>query len=114
MRGPSPRSYVPSIGIQHCVRFKSSNIFERSTTRSRISGNFVYLPAQQQGELVTNSATGQSVLYGKREQLSFGVTAKLTRYWSLAGTETINLINSTTLVNGVATPAASRVPRITL
>ena len=32
---------------------------------------------------VTNPATGQSVLYGKREQLSFSLTAKLTRYWSV-------------------------------
>jgi len=33
--------------------------------------------------------------------------AKLTRYWSLAGSETVNLTNSTNLINGVATPQSS-------
>jgi LPS-assembly protein len=73
----------------------------------RLSGTFIYLPAQVQGEQVTNPATGQSVLYGKREQLSFSLTAKLTRYWSVQAQDTINLTNSTTLVNNVPTPAAS-------
>jgi len=73
----------------------------------RVSSNFVYLPAQLQGEQVTNPVTGQNVLYGKREQLSFAVTAKLTRYWSMQVAETVSLINSTTLVNNVPTPAAS-------
>jgi len=35
------------------------------------------------------------------------VTAKLTHYWSLQATQTINLTSSTTLVNGMATPSAS-------
>ena len=56
---------------------------------------------------MTNPVTGQNVLYGKQEQLSFTATAKLTRYWSVQGTETINLTNSTNLVNGVATPQSS-------
>jgi LPS-assembly protein len=73
----------------------------------RVSTNFVYLPAQVQGEQVTNPSTGQNVLYGKREQLSFSVVTKLTRYWSMQLTETINLTNSTTLVNNVPTPQAS-------
>jgi LPS-assembly protein len=73
----------------------------------RISSNFVYLPAQAQGEQVTNPATGQSVLYGKREQVSFAITAKLTRYWSLQALETVNLTTSTTLVNNVPTPQPS-------
>ena len=46
-------------------------------------------------------------LLGKREQLSVGLTSKLTRYWSLAGSETVNLTNSTNLINGVATPQSS-------
>jgi LPS-assembly protein len=73
----------------------------------RVSSNFVYLPAQVQGEQVTNPSTGQNVLYGKREQVSFSVVTKLTRYWSMQLTETINLTNSTTLVNNVPTPQAS-------
>jgi hypothetical protein len=60
-----------------------------------------------QSEVVTNPSTGQNVLYGKREQLSFTLTAKLTRYWSMQASETINLTNSTTLVNNVPTPQAS-------
>ena len=73
----------------------------------RVSGSFIYLPPQLQSQVVTNPATGQNVLYGKREQLAFNVTGKLTRYWSMQATQTINLTSSTTLVNGVATPSAS-------
>jgi LPS-assembly protein len=73
----------------------------------RLGGNFVYLPAQLQNDVVTNPATGQNVVYGRREQLSFSLTAKLTRYWSMQASETINLTNSTTLVNNVPTPQAS-------
>jgi hypothetical protein len=39
--GPGPRmpkSYVPSIGIHAFIRFKLSNILERSTCKSRITG----------------------------------------------------------------------------
>ena len=53
--------------------------------------------------MVTNPTTGQSVLYGKQEQLAFNVTAKLTRYWSLQGSETLNLSGSSNIVNGVPT-----------
>ena len=53
---------------------------------------------------MTSPTTGQSILFGKREQLTLNVTAKLTRYWSLAASETINLTNSTNLINGVPTP----------
>ena len=47
------------------------------------------------------------MLFGKREQLTVSVTSKLTRYWSLAGSETINLTNSNNLVNGVVQPQSS-------
>ncbi len=70
----------------------------------RLSATYVLVPAQLPSEVVTNPVTGQNVLYGKQEQLTFAVTAKLTRYWSLQGSETVNLTNSTNLVNGVATP----------
>ena len=39
MRGPGPRSYVPSIGTQAFTRFSDSNIEPRSTERSRTTGN---------------------------------------------------------------------------
>jgi LPS-assembly protein len=73
----------------------------------RVSGNYLLIPPQQQSDIVTNPVTGQNVLYGKRQQLSFDITARLTQYWSLRGTETINLTNSSTVVNGVTTPPAS-------
>jgi hypothetical protein len=56
---------------------------------------------------VTIPSSGQNVIYGKREQLSFSVTAKLTRYWSMQASETISLTNSTALVNNVVSPQAS-------
>ena len=65
------------------------------------------IPAQVASDVVTNPTTGQNVLYGKQEQLSLSATAKLTRYWSLQGSETLNLTNSSNLVNGVVTPQSS-------
>jgi len=73
----------------------------------RLSGSFIYLPAQLQSQVVTNPTPGQNVLYGKREQLAFTTTAKLTRYWSLQATQTLNLTTAATVVNGVTTPSAS-------
>ena len=73
----------------------------------RVGVNYLLLPPQQQSDIVTNPATGQSILYGKREQLLLNVTAKVTRYWSVTGSETVNLTNATNLINGVATPQSS-------
>src|SRR5262249_7680263 len=73
----------------------------------RLGATYLLVPPQQQNEVVTNPATGQTVLYGKREQLTFSVTSRLTRYWSISGSETVNLTNSSNLVNGVATPQSS-------
>lgn len=73
----------------------------------RFGVNYLLIPPQQQNEVVSNPVTGQSILYGKREQLTLNLQTKLTRYWSLAGSETINLTNSTNLVNGVAQPQSS-------
>jgi LPS-assembly protein len=108
----SPSSYLDLI---YRFRFDTSPLSNRNQQVGisagpqsfRLSGNFVYLPAQLQSEVVTNPVTGQNVLYGKREQISFDVTAKLTRYWSVRANETISLTNSTTLVNNVLTPQAS-------
>ena len=65
------------------------------------------MPPQLQSDVVTNPTTGQSVLLGKREQLTVSVTSKLTRYWSLAGSETLNLTNSSDVINGVVTPQSN-------
>jgi LPS-assembly protein len=108
----SPISYLDLI---YRFRFDTSPLADRvqqvgvsaGPQSLRLSGSFIYLPPQLQSQVVTNPATGQNVIYGKREQLAFNVTAKLTRYWSLQAAQTINLTSSTTLVNGVATPSAS-------
>jgi len=73
----------------------------------RVGVNYLLVPAQLQNQVVTNPVTGQNVLFGKRQQLSVTATAKLTRYWSLTGTETINLTNSTNVINGISTPQSS-------
>ena len=108
----SPVSYLDLI---YRFRFDTSPLADRvqqvgvsaGPSSLRVSSSFIYLPPQLQSQVVTNPTTGQNVLYGKREQLSFNVTTRLTRYWSLQAAQTINLTSSTTLVNGVATPSAS-------
>src|SRR5437762_6319066 len=108
----SPNSYVDLI---YRFRFDANPLANRNQQLGlsvgpqslRVSGNFVYLPAQLQSDLVTIPTSGQNVVYGKREQLSFSVTAKLTRYWSMQASETISLTNSTALVNNVPSPQAS-------
>jgi len=108
----SPVSYLDLI---YRFRFDTSPFANRvqqvgvsaGPSSLRVSGSFISLPAQLQSQIVTNPAPGQNVLFGKREQLNFSATAKLTHYWSLQAAQTINLTSSTTLVNGVATPSAS-------
>lgn len=73
----------------------------------RFGVNYLLEPPQQLNQAVTNTATGQTVLYGKREQVTFSAQTKLTRYWSLQGSETVNLTSSTNLVNGVAQPQSA-------
>jgi LPS-assembly protein len=108
----SPSSYLDLI---YRFRFDKSSFDNRTQEVGlsagpqslRIGINYLLAPKQQQSDVVTNPVTGQNVLYGKRQQLSVSATAKLTRYWSLAGSETINLTNSTNLINGVSTPQSS-------
>lgn len=73
----------------------------------KVGGTYILLPAQTPSDVVTNPTTGQTVLYGKQEQLAFNVTAKLTRYWTLQGSETLNLGASTNIVNGVTTTTSA-------
>ena len=108
----SPNSYLDLIYRFRLDRSSLSNRTQEvglgvGPQNLRLGGSFLLIPPQQQSDVVTNPTTGQSVLYGKREQLTVSVTAKLTRYWSLAGSETINLTNSSNLINGVATPQSS-------
>jgi LPS-assembly protein len=73
----------------------------------RFAVNFLLEPAQQPSEAVTLPTTGESILLGKREQLTFSTQIHLTRYWSLAGSETLNLTNSSNLINGIAQPQSN-------
>ena len=108
----SPNSYLDLI---YRFRLDKSTLSNRSQEvglsagpqNLRIGVNYLLIPRQQQNDVVTNLATGASVLFGKRQQASVSVTTKLTRYWSLAGAETINLTNSSNLINGVSTPQSS-------
>jgi LPS-assembly protein len=108
----SPNSYLDLI---YRFRFDTSPLanslqqvgVSAGPSSLKVASSFIYLPAQLQSQVVTNPASGQNVLYGKREQLTFNVTAKLTRYWSLQAAQTVNLISSSTVVNGVAAPSAS-------
>jgi LPS-assembly protein len=108
----SPNSYLDLI---YRFRYAASDFASREQEASivtgpqnlRLSANYVLLPAQQSNAAVTNPFTGQNVIFGKQEQLALAVTAKLTRYWSLQGSETINLTSSTNIVNGVTTPESS-------
>src|SRR6266851_2655782 len=108
----SPSSYLDLI---YRFRLDKSNLSNRTQEvglsagppNLRIGANYLLVPAQQQNQVATNPVTGQSVLFGKRQQLTVNLTSKLTRYWSLAGSETINLTNSSNLINGVATPQSN-------
>lgn len=108
----SPSSYLDLI---YRFRLASTDLAyrEQQATVStgpqnlRVSATYVLIPAQVPSDVVTNPTTGQSVLYGKQEQLSLGLTTRLTRYWSLQGSETINLTGSSNIVNGVVTPESS-------
>jgi len=108
----SPSSYLDLI---YRFRFDKSTLSNRTQEVGlsagpqtlRLGVNYLLVPPQQQSQVVTNPVTGQNVLYGKRQQLSVSATAKLTRYWSLAGSETVNLTNSVNVINGISTPQSS-------
>jgi LPS-assembly protein len=73
----------------------------------RFGLNYLYIPAQQANQVVTVPGTGQTILYGQRQQLTVSANSKLTRYWSLEASETVNLSNSTNIVNGITTPQSN-------
>ncbi|HEV2334453.1 MAG TPA: LPS assembly protein LptD, partial [Stellaceae bacterium] len=108
----SPVSYLDLI---YRFRFDKSTLDNRTQEIGLAAGpqnlrfamNYLTEPPQLPNQVVTNVTTGQNILLGKREQVSLSVTTKLTRYWSLAGSETVNLTNSSNLINGVPTPQSS-------
>lgn len=107
-----PSSYLDMI---YRFRFDKSSLSNRTQEVGvavgpqslRLGANFLLIPAQQLSDVVTNPISGQTIVYGKREQLTLSATAKLTRYWSLTASETVNLTNSSNLINGIVTPQSS-------
>jgi len=73
----------------------------------RVGGTFLLIPPEQASELITIPGSGSTILYGKREQLNLNTTVKLTRYWSLNAGETLNLTNSSNIVNGTSQPQST-------
>jgi LPS-assembly protein len=73
----------------------------------RLSATFIYVPPQAPSSALNSSAIGTTVIYGRQQQLTFSATAKLTRYWSVQGSETLNLTATSNIVNGVVTPVAA-------
>jgi LPS-assembly protein len=104
----------PYLDLIYRFRLDSSTLADHEQQASistgpqnlRLSATYVFIPPQSESDVVVNSGTGQSVIYGKQEQLTFAATAKLTRYWSLQGSETINLTATSNIINGVVTPEA--------
>jgi LPS-assembly protein len=70
----------------------------------RVNATYLLIPAEQPSDVITIPGSGETILYGKREQLSLGATLKLSQYWSVVGAETLNLTNSSNIVNGIITP----------
>lgn len=108
----SPTSYLDLI---YHFRFDPNSLSSRlqeigatvGPQNLRVGVSYLSIPAEQLNQVVTNPATGQTVLYGKRHQLTLSLSTQLTRYWSLKGSETINLSNSNNIVNGIATPQST-------
>jgi LPS-assembly protein len=73
----------------------------------RVGASYLLIPAEQANQVITIPGSGQTILYGKREQATITATVKLTQYWSLSASDTLNLTNSSNIVNGVATPQSN-------
>ena len=108
----SPSSYLDLI---YRFRLDKSTLSNRMQEVGLLTGpqnlrlgiNYLLEPPQQPSDVATNPVNGQSVLFGKRQQVTVSVQSKLTRYWSLAGSETVNLSDATNLINGVPQPQSA-------
>jgi LPS-assembly protein len=109
-------SPAPYLDLVYHFRLDKTTLDNRSQEVSiaggpanlRVGANFLLEPPQLPDEAVTlPTTTGESILLGKREQLSVNAQVHLTQYWSLGGSETINLTNSSNLINGVAQPQSN-------
>jgi LPS-assembly protein len=73
----------------------------------RLNAGYLLIPAEQPNQVIAIPGSGETILYGKREQVNVSASVKLSRYWSIVGYETFNLTNSANIVNGVSTPQSS-------
>jgi LPS-assembly protein len=108
----SPSSYLDLIYHFRLDRATLGNRLQEVTASAgtgvfRLSTSFLLIPAELPSDVITVPGSGQTILYGKREQVSFNAQLKLSRYWSIVGTETLNLTNSSNIVNGVSTPQSN-------
>src|SRR5262249_43048066 len=81
--------------------------FAAGPANFRVAGSYLLIPEEQASDVIPIPGSGQTILYGKREQLNLSGIVKLSRYWSLTASETLNLTNSANIVNGVATPQSN-------
>ena len=108
----SPNAYLDLI---YRFRLDKSTLANRSQEvglsagpgNLKLNASFLLIPAEQPSQLITVPGSGNTILYGKREQTTLSLNAKLTRYWSLVASETLNLTNATNIVNGTVTPQAN-------
>ena len=108
-------SPTPYLDLIYHFRLAKSSLDNRSQEvevaggpqNLRLGVNFLLEPAQQPDEVVTLPANGESILLGKREQVTLTTQIKLTQYWSLAGSETLNLTNSNNIINGTPQPQSN-------
>ena len=108
----APSSYLDFIYHFRLDRATLSNRLQEismsaGTGTFRTNVGYLLIPAEQPSQVITVPGSGQTILYGKREQLNINATLKLSQYWSVVGAETLNLSNSQNIVNGVATPQSN-------
>jgi LPS-assembly protein len=108
----SPSSYLDLIYRFRLSKDTLSNRLQevQATTGTgivRLGATYILIPAELPSEVIAVPGSGQTILYGKREQLTLNATVKLSRYWSIVGAETLNLTNSANIVNGISTPQSS-------
>jgi LPS-assembly protein len=108
----APSSYLDLVYHFRLDKSSLSNRLQEVTATGgtnvvKFSTGYLLIPAEQANDVISVPGSGSTILFGKREQLNFTTTLKLSQYWSLAGTETLNLTNSNNIVNGVSQPQSS-------
>ncbi|MBV9551604.1 MAG: LPS-assembly protein LptD [Alphaproteobacteria bacterium] len=108
----SPTSYLDLIYRFRLAKDTLNNRLQELSlsagpTNFRVGTTFLLIPAEQPSDVITVPGSGQTILFGKREQITFNTAIKLTRYWTVSGSETLNLTNAANIVNGIVTPQSN-------